>query len=83
MSGSEYDAPRGWARPATRGELRDKLRNGIACEVAAHVSEMTAMMLRAWLDFDGFTDRPSDNDGWTLFEPNVELTGKQKPGKGH
>ena len=70
-SDSEYAAPLGWARPATRGELRDKLRNGVACEVAAHVAEMTGMMLRGWLDFDAFTVRPSDNAGWTLFEPNT------------
>lgn len=72
MSGSEYAPPRGWARPATRGELRDKLSDGIVCEVAAHVAEMTVTMLRGWLRFDAFTVRPSDNDGWTLFEPNVK-----------
>lgn len=66
--------PSGWARPATRGELRDKLRDGIACEVAAHVAEMTATMLRGWLAFDAFTVCPSDNAGWTLFEPNKGAT---------
>ena len=75
LSGSEYAAPRGWARPATRGELRDRLCDGVACEVAAHVAEMTATMLRGWLDFDTFTVRPSDNAGWTLFEPNDNISG--------
>ena len=65
-----YTPPRGWARPATRGELRDKLREGIPCEVASHVAEMTATMLRGWLDFEAFTVRPSSSDEWTLFEPN-------------
>lgn len=75
MSDGEYAETRGWARPATRGELRDKLAAGQACEVAAHVAEMTATMLRGWLDFDAFTVRPSDNDGWMLFEPNTGRTG--------
>ena len=70
MIASEYAGPRGWARPATRGELRDRLAAGEACEVAGHVAEMTATMLRGWLDFDAFTVRPSANDGWTMFEPN-------------
>lgn len=71
MSDSGYAAPRGWARPATRGELRSRLGAGEACEVGAHVAESTAMMLRGWLDFSQFTVRPSDNDGWALFEPNA------------
>jgi len=70
MSGSEYAPPLGWARPGTRGELRDKLRNGVTCEIAAHVTEMTVTMLRGWLRFDAFTVRPSDNAGWMIFEPN-------------
>jgi hypothetical protein len=63
--------PSGWARPATRGELRDRLAAGEACEVAGHVAEMTATMLRGWLQFNGFTVRPSANDGWSLFDPNI------------
>jgi len=56
-------------RPKTRGELRLLLQAGYACEVAAHVAEMTAVLLRGWLDCDAFTTRPSGNAGWTLFEP--------------
>jgi hypothetical protein len=56
-------------RPKTRGELRRLLQAGYACEVAAHVAEMTAVLLRGWLDCDTFTTRPSRNAGWTLFEP--------------
>jgi hypothetical protein len=62
-----------WARPTTRGELRDRIARGETCEVAGHVAEMTAIMLRGWLQFDGFTMRPSANDGWSLFEPNSLL----------
>ncbi len=67
-----------WARPATRGELRDTLCDGVACEVVAYASEITAIMLRAprafgFLGFDAFTVRPSDNAGWMIFEPNVDL----------
>ena len=76
---SDHLPPLGWARPATRGELRDNLRGGVACEVAAHVAEMTATMLRGWLDFDAFTVRPSSNAGWTLFEPNSGLDRNDLP----
>jgi hypothetical protein len=64
--------PACWARPATRGELRDRLAWGETCEVAEYVADTTAILLRWWLDFDAFTVRPSDNAGWTLFEPNAE-----------
>lgn len=56
-------------RPLTRGELRDCLADGIACEVVTDCAEMTAIMLRGWLKFDAFTVRPSDTPGWSLFEP--------------
>ncbi len=58
----------GYARPSTRGELRDLLAAGTPCEVASHVSEMTAVMLSGWLDFPNFTVRQSENTGWSVFE---------------
>jgi hypothetical protein len=58
-----------YQRPKTRGELRDLLESGQACEVASQSAEMTEIMLKGWLDFDAFTVRKSPNEGWTLFEP--------------
>lgn len=72
-AGSMSPASSGWARPATRGELRDRLARGETCEVVTSNATITSMMLRGWLDFDAFTVRPSDNAGWTLFEPNEEV----------
>jgi hypothetical protein len=63
-----------WARPGTRGELRDRLACGETCEVVTSNAEITSMILRGWLQFDGFTVRPSGNAGWSLFEPNASLT---------
>jgi len=57
-----------YCRPRTRGELMNKLSDGIDCEVAADVAEMTASMLRGWLEFKEFTVRPSCNKGWMIFE---------------
>lgn len=58
-------------RPKTRGELRDKLRDGISCEVAAHVANMTSIMLKGWLEFEAFTIDQSPNEGWVIFKPQV------------
>lgn len=58
----------GYARPRTRGELRDLLNSGVACEVASTVAPMTGMMLMGWLNFPGFMVRPSENAGWSVFE---------------
>jgi len=55
-------------RPKTRGELRDKLREGISCEVVANVAEMTDHMLRGWLEFTSFTVEPSHNSGWVVYK---------------
>ena len=57
----------GYARPRTRGELRDLLRRGIACEVVSTNVEITSVLLSA-LDFDSFTVRQSENNGWSVFE---------------
>ena len=58
-------------RPTTRGQLRNKLAKGIQCEVVASVAEMTAIMLRGWLNFQDFTVHPSKNDGWVIFAPET------------
>ena len=68
-SNAECSQSHNWTRPSTRGELRDCLERGETCEVAEHVAEMTATMLRGWLKFNSFIIRPSNNKGWTLFEP--------------
>jgi hypothetical protein len=60
-------------RPLTRGELRDRLQAGETCEVAAHVAEMTAIVLTGWLQFDQFNVDPSENEGWVLFVPNDKV----------
>ena len=56
-------------RPGTRGELRDSLKAGIICEVVTSVASWTAGMLIGWMWFSDFTTRPSENAGWTIFEP--------------
>jgi len=56
-------------RPTTVGELKDKLEEGVSCEVAEHVSGSTYINLRGWLDYDDFTIDPSDNPGWVTFNP--------------
>jgi len=58
-------------RPRTRGELRDRLKAGESCEVAAHVAEMTAIVLSGWLKFDRFNVDQSPNAGWVIFSPNA------------
>lgn len=58
----------GYVRPRTRGELRDLLNSGVACEVVSSVASMTAHMLNGWLDCSNFKIRPSENEGWTVFE---------------
>jgi hypothetical protein len=71
-------APACWARPRTRGELRDRLARGETCEVVTSNATITSMMLRGWLQFNGFTVRPSENEGWSLFEPNSPICVKQQ-----
>jgi hypothetical protein len=60
-----------WVRPKTRGELRDRLVRGETCEVVTSNVETTTMLLHGWLAFDKFSVRPSENDGWSLFEPST------------
>jgi hypothetical protein len=54
-------------RPKTRGELKDKIKEGVECEVASFVVEMNNMLLTGWLDFKDFKTRPSENEGWTIY----------------
>ena len=58
----------GYARPKTRGELRDLLKDGIKCEVVSSNAEITSVMLRGWLNFESFTVRQSETPGWSVFE---------------
>jgi hypothetical protein len=59
-------------RPKTRGELRDKIREGIKCEVVADNESTTSMLLDGWLDFKGkYKTYPSENKGWIVYE-NIE-----------
>ena len=56
-------------RPSTRGELAKRLSAGEACEVAAHVSEMTTIMLTGWLNVHNFFVVQSHNPGWVIYQP--------------
>lgn len=58
-------------RPSTRGELCEKLKEGVECETVSYAAEMTSHILKGWLRFDAFTTRPSENEGWTVFEPEL------------
>ena len=71
MSHNEHAISHSFYRPATRGELRDKLKNGETCEVVTSNVEITSILLHEWLQFNDFTVRPSTNEGWSLFEPNT------------
>lgn len=65
-------------RPKTRGELRDKLKEGITCEVVASDTNITSHAL-AWLDLWENVDywvRSSKNEGWDLFVPSMVVCRK-------
>ena len=61
-------ASAGYARPRTRGELRDLLLAGVPCEVVSMVAEITVIMLTGWLGVENIKVRPSQNEGWSIFE---------------
>jgi len=61
-------ASAGYARPQTRGELRDLLLAGVPCEVVSMVAEITVIMLEGWLGVENIKVRPSRNEGWSIFE---------------
>lgn len=61
-------------RPKTRGELRECLKSGIKCEVAANNEEITTLMLNSLnvmktdncvVNFKTYT---SYNEGWVIYE---------------
>ena len=64
-------------RPSTRGELVNKLRKGIKCEVVSSNVEFTSICLDGWLNFQGkYKVYPSNNNGYTVFEANNRSTHK-------
>ena len=58
-------------RPTTRGELRECLRRGVACEVVTYRVEMESIILRGWGKFSAFSVSPSENEGWSVFTPTA------------
>jgi hypothetical protein len=60
-----------YCRPKTRGELRDKLAQGVTCEVVGDNALITSVLLKGWLRFDKFDVKRSKNSGWALFVPNA------------
>jgi hypothetical protein len=56
-------------RPKTRGELLDKLKAGVPCEVVSRLASMTDIMLRGWLEFEDYIITSSENPGWSIFVP--------------
>jgi len=61
-----------YARPKTRGELRDKLQEGIECEVVASNVSITNILLSGWMDFKTYKVRPSENEGWAVYYPSED-----------
>lgn len=56
-------------RPKTRGELLDKLKQGIKCEVVASNEQITSIFLDGWLNFEGkYKTYPSTNIDWVIYE---------------
>ncbi len=56
-------------RPTTRGELVEKLKQGIKCEVVASNEEITSILIDGWLNFEGrYKTYPSENVGWVVYE---------------
>lgn len=56
-------------RPKTRGELLEKLKEGVKCEVVASNVEFTNICLDGWLKFEGkYRTIWSPNKGWAIYE---------------
>lgn len=59
-------------RPKTRGELYDKIKEGIKCEVVASNESFTSLALQtiAIIKKEGFKFKtsPSKNIGWVIYE---------------
>jgi hypothetical protein len=58
----------GYARPSTRGELWDLLLDGVQCEVVTSNVEITRHLIDGWLGSLDYKVRPSENEGWSVFE---------------
>ena len=61
-------------RPTTVGELLESLAKGIDCEVVATQTGITTIKLNGWLNFKAFKTYPSVNEGWDVFESEVNQT---------
>ena len=58
-----------FSRPKTRGELLEKLKENVKCEIVASNEEITSICLDGWLKFEGkYKTRPSINMGWVIYE---------------
>ena len=56
-------------RPKTRGELLEKLKEGVRCEVVASNMEITNLLLDGCLKFEGkYRNLWSPNIGWVIYE---------------
>lgn len=56
-------------RPKSRGELLEKLKDGIKCEVVSSNVEITNICLDGWLKYNNqYKTTLSYNDGWTIYE---------------
>jgi len=63
----EYTAPC-YTRPKTRGELCDKLKQGVECEVVTSNVETSRILIDGWLGMEGkYGVRASERDGWSVF----------------
>lgn len=59
-----------YLRPRTRGELVRELHAGTPCEVVASNESTTRMLIDGWLRPPPYAVRPSENEGWVVFERN-------------
>ena len=63
-----------YARPKTRGDLRDNILNGIESEVVTSNVSITQILIDYWLGVKGkYKVRPSENQGWSIFYPTPEV----------
>lgn len=56
-------------RPKTRGELVEKLKEGIECEVEASNEEITTICLKGWLNFHSFEVAFCRDKKWVIYKP--------------
>lgn len=68
-------------RPKTRGEMRNKLKEGVPCEIVISNALVSLSLLRSLdrLKDDGFvidscSVRESENKGYAVFEPNGKMS---------